>query len=170
MTTDHTDAIRNSPDDQNAWDRWFRAVYPRVYYIIFSKTGGDSSLSEELTQAALERFLRYKGQEKITSDKEAVAYLVTIASRIWSDLRQLPEESLSSETINTVPSPSTQQENLDLHLLSKKLGEEERQLVIWLCEGRSISEIASRLGIAYSAAGTRLHRVRTQLRKIAAEM
>ena len=85
MKDDHTAAIRSNPKDKAAWDDWFRAIYPRVYYSLYRHTRGDATLSEEATQGALERFLRYRAHRKVNSDKDAVAYLIRTGLRLLDD-------------------------------------------------------------------------------------
>lgn len=168
MATNHTAAVRKAPNNDTLWDGWFRAIYPRVYYIVFRKTRGDANLSEELTQGAIERFLRYRAYEKVTTDAESVSYLTRIALRLLvneyrttGNLEPLPEETLA---------PDAPAGRLDLEQLAQHLSNEDRRLIGLLIEGRSVSEIADILGIRYSAAGVRIHRAKGNLKKIAAHL
>jgi DNA-directed RNA polymerase specialized sigma24 family protein len=55
----------------------------------------------------------------------------------------------------------------DLQVLKRDLTEEEQKLLGQLIQGLSLSEIADKLGISYTSAGVRLHRLRKKLRRSA---
>ena len=76
MSADFTAAIHESPDDEVAWDAWFREIYPRVLYSAVRRASGDVELAEEATQGAMECFLRYRAFERVDSDRSAITYLV----------------------------------------------------------------------------------------------
>jgi RNA polymerase sigma factor (sigma-70 family) len=172
MALDYTVAVRRAIHDEMAWDAWFRVIFPRVYYILFRRTGGDVALSEELTQSAIERFLLYRAYDKVTTDDESVGYLARTALRLLADERrrtgvlgELPEDIGSYDSESSIV-----EGRLDLERLTEQLPDSERMLVDLLREDHSIREIAKILGINYSAAGVRIHRVKQALKEIANEM
>lgn len=170
---DQTQRLRREPDNEPAWRDWFRTVYRRVYYTVYRITGGDRQRAEDLTQAAIERFLRYGALDKVATDREAVAYLVRTAQRLNADERrqrvaphagQEPSEDLIADLANQQLDPL---DLLDLDLLVSRLTQSDRELMVWLRHGYSIGEIARKLGIAYTAAAVRIHRAKALLRAIA---
>lgn len=172
-TADQTQRLRREPDSEPAWREWFRAVYRRVYYTVYRTTGGDRQRTEDLTQAAIERFLRYQALHKVASDEDAVAYLVRTALRLDIDqarqpsLAHAPHESsgaLPEEELHQQPDPL---DLLDLDLLVARLAPADRQLIAWRREGQSIGDIARCLGITYTAAAVRIHRAKARLSALA---
>ena len=171
---DHTVRVRRSPQSATAWRDWCQFVYPRVYYAIYRMTRGDQERTADLTQEALERFLRYRAVERVTTDPESIAYLVRTAERINLDatresivrrrtqdgLRAIAEEHLRVDADEVANA-------LDLERLISRLGEPDAQVLRWLRNEKSLGEIAKSLGISYSAAATRVHRAKVRLRKIA---
>jgi len=162
---DRTKRLKSNPNNQEAWDQWFRAIYPRVYYVMFGKTSGDVSRAQDMVSGAIERFIRYRGLEKVGDDKEAVAYLVSSGTRLLFDAAKSEAKVRSS----TIQSPWSGQisvdDEIDLESLIQDLGVEDQLLARLLMEGRTVREIADSLEIRYSAAGTRISRLRSRLKE-----
>ncbi len=168
MDADKTEVLRNNGQNEAAWDQWFRAIYPRVYYILFRKTSGDVGQTEDLVQGTIERFLRYDGIDKVKNDDDAVAYLTKTGLRLWADFSRSDWESMPYSDLSSTDKADEREweRTLDLDRLAEALDPEDRNIVQWLHEGRSVSEVAERMRISYSAAGTRIHRVKEKLKKI----
>lgn len=177
MAVDHTQEVRRRPDSETAWQDWVRFVYPRVYYTVYRVTGGDVQHTEDLTQAAIERFLRYRAMERVKTDQDSVAYLVRTARRLNFDfvreqknrneLHETIERTTEDEAVSTADQVSSA---LDFERLMKRLATPDRQLIRWLCAGWSVDEIATYLGISYTASATRIHRAKARLKKIAEDV
>ncbi len=177
MTVDHTQEVRRRPDSETAWQDWVRFVYPRVYYTVYRVTRGDVQQTEDLTQSAIERFLRYRAIERVKVDQDSVAYLVRIARRlnldfvreqkIRNELHDDIERTTEDVAVHTEDNASTA---LDFERLMKGLATPDRQLIRWLCEGRSVVEIATYLEISYTAAAARIHRAKARLKKFAEDV
>lgn len=165
MVSDLTVAIRQNPDDESAWDAWFREVYPRVVYIVARKAVGDIDLAEEVTQGAIERFLRYRAFERVRSDREAVAYLVQSAARLVADNRRYRELTLSYQLEDSAEH-SEEETDSDLEFLLSHISEQDQEVLRLVLEGYTVREIADAFGIGYSAAGMRINRARDRLRKV----
>ena len=170
---DQTQRLRRDPDSEQAWREWFRTVYRRVYYTVYRATDGDRQRAEDLTQAAIERFLRYRALHKVATDEDAVAYLVRTALRV--DMDQARQRGLAHaphESSGALPEEEFDQQHdpldlLDLDLLVARLAPADRQLIAWRREGQSIGDIARFLGITYTAAAVRIHRAKARLSAIA---
>ena len=172
MDVNLTLAVRSAPHDQSAWDRWFKHVYPRVYYVLYRRTHGNKDISEECTQGAIERFLKYQGLQKVTSDKESVAYIARTAFNLWAE-RRLHDAIFTPIADEPETEPSYQSgidARLDLDRLSSQLSKLNQELIRQLYLGQTVSEIAKLLGISYTAAGVRIHRIKDQLKKVALGM
>lgn len=171
MDNDRTIRLKESSNNQAAWDQWFREVYPRVYYVLFRKSFGDSSRTEDLVCGAIERFIRYEGLKKVKSDKDSVAYLIRTGIRLLTDEIMSGERETKAveETPGNESAPQND-ERLDMESLLNTLNEEDQALISMVREGHSVSEISNSLSISYSAAGTRISRIREKLRKSAIKM
>lgn len=174
MASDVTQGLRKRRASEASWREWFRLVYPRVFYAVYRLTGGDSAQSEDLTQTAIERFLRYSALDRVATDREAVAYLISTARRLHADsgrrdsTRQvvgLAESAARVQAESDVADDAL--EALSLERLTDRLAREDRELIRWWCEGRSVSDIATSLGIRYTAAATRIHRAKLRLKALA---
>ena len=170
MTADLTATIRENPEDDVAWDAWFRKIYPRVLYLVATRSSGNVELAEEATQAALERFLRYRAYEKVTSDSSAIAYLVQTAVRLMIDERRRRErepawapEALAEHQDRMLPD----WENEDIDALLKRLPEQDQVVLKLVLSGYSVREISGILNLGYSAVGMRIHRAKARLKDIA---
>lgn len=175
MATDRTHDLHLAPRSESAWRDWFLVVYPRVYYAVYRATSGDRARTEDLTQAAIERFLRYQALDKVNTDEDAVAYLIRTARRLNIDQsREHAARHAAHYTFGTAATEGEDEEQalhvLDLERMIDRLSERDRQLISWLYAGRSVADIANSLAITYTAAATRIHRAKARLRRIAAEM
>ena len=178
MATDHTRDLRLSPRSESAWRDWFLAVYPRVYFTVYRITGGDPERTEDLTQAAIERFLRYRALDKVTTDDDSVAYLIRTAHRlnIGDRIRERTARLATryapgyAEAEDYIDEEEERFYALDIARMIDHLSEGDRQLISWHLAGQSITDIANSLGIAYTAAAVRIHRAKIRLRRIAEEM
>lgn len=171
--TDYTHDVRRKPKSETAWRNWCEFVYPRVYYAVYRMTSGDRERTADLTQGAIERFLRYEAVARVTTDADSIAYLVRTAERMNLDLiresiaRRSMQEVIGRMMYEQSTSEADEVSNtLDLDRLVRRLGKPDRQLIEWLRAGISVSQIAEILGISYSAAATRLHRAKARLREI----
>ena len=178
MATDHTRELRRAPKSEAAWRDWFLAVYPRVYFTVYRITGGDRGRTEDLTQAAIERFLRYRALERVTTDDDSVSYLIRTAHRLNIDDQKrertarlaADHASRTAAAQDYVEDESERVYALDLERLIDQLSEGDQKLISWHLAGRSVTDIASSLGIAYTAAAVRIHRAKARLRRIAEGM
>ncbi len=160
--SDETARLRDGTDDQQRWREWYRAVYPRLFFHLVRKTNGNQALSEELAQGAFERFVRFDGLGKVADNEQAVAYLRRIGLRMLADyLATLVE--VSTVQADTVAGPGDTPPSETIEHLAAALGDDEKRLLRLLVEGWTVSEIAERLGISYSAASKRLQRLRQAL-------
>ena len=69
--------LRAVPGDAAQFRAWYDAAMPRVYAYLYSRTGGDVALAEELTQQTFVAALR--GLEGYEGRADAVTWLIGIA-------------------------------------------------------------------------------------------
>ena len=173
VSVNYTRDVRRRPQSEAAWRHWCEFVYPRVYYAVYRITRGDKERTADLTQGAIERFLRYGAVDRVTTDAESIGYLVRTAERMnfdvmreWTVQRSTHEEYGRLTYEQSPPESDEVSNTLDLERLIRRLGKPDRQLVGWLRAGESVGQIADFLGISYSAAATRIHRAKARLREI----
>lgn len=170
MNQELSAAIQADPESESAWEAWFREVYPRVVYITARSSSGNVELAEEMTQAAIERFLRYRAYEKVDSDSAAVAYLARTAQRLMMDAHRRAERepAWAPEKLDqqATPMPSTPTSD-ELESWLERLPEADKVVLKLVLSGRKIKEIAEQLGLGYSTVGMRIQRAKARLKDIA---
>ena len=173
MSDDLTSAIHRTPDDEAAWDAWFREIYPQVLYVAARRAFGDIDLAEEATQGAIERFLRYRAYERVDSDRSAIAYLARTAVRLMIDERRrgMRESPTPVEVLVDRSGPAAAFEKKDeIESLLRYVSEDEREVLELVLHGYSVREIAEALEIGYSTVGMRIHRAKARLKEMVREM
>lgn len=173
MANDFTTALKKDRASEANWDRWFRAIYPRVYFVMFRMCGGDRYLAEDLVQGALENFIVAKAIEKVTSDAEATGYLLRTARNLFVDrLRYQKGKVQVTNDVDEIADPKSRQteDKIALEQIAVQLEEDEQVLLKLIRAGKSIREVAAHLGLGYSAAGVRVHRLRERMRKLSESM
>ena len=168
MSADLVGRIRERPIDQHRWAAWYKSVYPKLYYVAFRLANGNADVARDLIQEAFARFISYRAIERVSNDKHALSFLVKTCRNLAFDhnarAHQLPQESPEElEAIAGAEQPI--EPALDFDRMIQSLEPQDRQLMQWAREGMTLSEIAAKLGVTYTAAGVRLHRVRKRLRE-----
>lgn len=168
------DQVQASPTDEKLWTELFRRLHPRVYVLAYRLSSGDASTAEDLTQEAFLRFIRYKAFSRLTSEEAAVGYLRAILRNVVRDYYrkadQIPTVSLDD------PSTATETHHLEAAIASTLSAEdfsildgldaEDQRLLRLVIEGWTMSEIAEKMDLRYSACAVRLHRIKKKLREL----
>ena len=83
QVADAVDELREALANDAAFERWYRAVLPRVFGYLMARTGGDVELSEELTQqtfmTAIDQRARFDGRS------DSITWLCGIARHKLAD-------------------------------------------------------------------------------------
>jgi|HubBroStandDraft_4_1064222.scaffolds.fasta_scaffold147239_2 RNA polymerase sigma factor (sigma-70 family) len=163
-----------SRNDEDAWRILFAASWATALSAAHRSLRGQIDLASDVAQEAFRRIVLYCNFSEFREAKSFLAYLRAICLNSARDvLRKLTPELESRDNMDVFPSrrgsPGTPEEavladQLQDDLLSQ-LDELDRQLVGLLVEGYTLNEIASALGMSYSNAGVRLHRLRKSLGK-----
>ncbi len=168
MSADLIERIRQRPADGRRWTAWYKLVYPKLYYVAFRFAKGDSEAARDLTQETFARFLSYRALERVTSDRHALSFLITTCRNLAIDRGQRATE-LSIEELGPLESLAAAdapiEPALDFGRILATLEPQDRELMQMARDGLTVSEIASKLGVTYTAAGVRLHRIRKRLRE-----
>lgn len=156
--------LQRDPQDQQAFDAWYRETYPALLLSAFRMTYGDRALAEDLCHDAILAFIVRGGLRKVANAGEALAYIrKSIAHAHIDTLRRAGKET----TVDVLPEIAGERGVLDMlaardeyrHLLDR-LSADDQELLGMMLAGISLSEMAGALAISYSNAGVRVHRMR----------
>lgn len=167
--------LRESPGEETAWKELYVSWWPYVLAQVARELRGQRWLAEEAAQEVFLRLVRYCPFDDLGGDPAAFrAYLRTVCRntartclrRIWNR----PEIALpvgGEELIESSEDlPGSEQEARDLFEKAlEDLSPDDRTLIRMLIDGESLPEIAGRLGVSYSAAAVRVHRLRRRIRQ-----
>lgn len=170
--------LARSREDQEAWTLLYDLMWPRVLAITFRVLRGVRDRAEDASQEVFIRIFRYCDFRKLRDPGDFQRYLHTVAQNVAKDylreMRQavldIGQEGVSLEGILHVATPEQVARARELvERLGDELAPEERTLAEFLAAGYTVSEIAHRLGLSYSNAGVRIHRLRQRVRNLLKE-
>jgi len=165
--------LRDAPRDERLWTDLYERLYPLVYILTFRLSDGDGDLAEEVTQDAFVRFIRSGGISKVASVDAATDYIRAIVRNLMRNRfrQRMQHPTVSTEEIKERELELAFERSIrktladsDLLVIAGLL-EADRDLLRRVMEGRSISEVAEQMGLSYSAAAVRIHRLRKHLRR-----
>jgi len=169
--------LARDPDDQKAWISLYTQLWPFVVGIVLRRARGRPDLSvQDTAQDIFIRLFRSRITLRITDPEEFRKYLWRIADNATrTTLRKERARAASSinldlQELTISGEPWIQDEHeYDWEALKEiKDGLEPSEITLldFLLDGRSLSEIASELGISYSNVGVRVYRLRTKVRRL----
>jgi RNA polymerase sigma factor (sigma-70 family) len=169
MSADLIRQLRASPGNEKLWAAWYKAAYPKVYFAAHRFSNGRPDLARELVQETFSRFIEYRALERVVDESSAVAHLIVTCRNLAIDrnteARLISLEGL--EKADVIAAPDVPMDRaMDVERAVLELNQDDRDLVKWMRDGLSVSEIAARLEVSYSAAGVRVHRLRKRLRDL----
>ena len=163
-------ALRVDPEDPRAWTRFYGLTAPRIRAQLYLLGERKGDRIEDVTQEVLVRFLRYNPWPdwRVPNARVLFAYLRTIVrSTLFDDLAkkrpELETESSGQTNPDAIAAPGLKDLRDVLATLSEALTPEEQVLLALMVDGRKLNDIADILGIEYSAAGVRRHRLKRKL-------
>jgi RNA polymerase sigma factor (sigma-70 family) len=166
------DLIRAAPTNEDAW-RAFYEYFRRQVAAALYVSGAARDEIPDLTQDAFRRFLQHspwRGDWTALPERRTVnGYLCQTARRLVLDQRRkarhqpAQEDEIELDEIAAV-TPITL--TVPLERLIEQLQPDEQRLLRLLIEGEPLPEVAAQLGISYSAAAVRVHRLRKRIENI----
>lgn len=164
--------LQASPRDEKLWGALYERLHAQVYALTFHLCNANTDLAQDVTQDAFLRFIASGAIAKVESDSATVAYLRAIVRNLMHDYYRerlqhphVSTESMRADDLERALHRVVQHTITDTDLLAlPDLRPEDRELLRLRLEGRTVSEVAERLGVTYSAAAVRLHRLRKHLR------
>jgi RNA polymerase sigma factor (sigma-70 family) len=168
MTVDRTQEIRAHPSAEHAWAEWYKAQYGNVYFVAYRYAKGNPEIARELVQETFTRFIAYRCIDKVTTDRHALMFLMKICRNVAIDLHARKKDvvTVGLEHIVEQPVEPSPVPEIEIDQALGMLEPEERRIMQWVRQGERVSDIAGKLGIAYSATGVRIFRITQKLRKI----
>lgn len=169
--------IRLAPKDAEAWSRFYRLIGPQIRGHLFVLGERNRAHIDELTHDVLLKFLRYSPWRRdwrhLPSAGALVGYIRKITYTTFVDSRgqePLAADAVGGEQAVDVIGEIAGPTQYDLEIAFRRwwvqLSHPERLLLKLLISDRSVADIADVLGIGYSAAGVRIHRLKQKLRNL----
>jgi len=168
--------LAEEPTDENAWRTVFDRLWPFVIAIAWRRLK-DRTAAEDAAQEVFLRLLRMRPFVEITEPEEFKAYLWRMTVNVANDTAR--KHRHSDHLHEAVSNVRRTDEWVQLHptdqrllfeevmgLAKGDLSTDENEVLKRLILGLTIREIAHELGLAYSAAAVRVHRLRRKLDKI----
>jgi RNA polymerase sigma-70 factor (ECF subfamily) len=169
--------LRQSPSDEGAWRSIYSRLYPYVVAVAYRRVR-DKTIAEDIAQEVFVRIARLRPFDRIDDPEHFRAYVWRMAINVAHsfarsvrrerDQQALWDQSGSSASVEPAVSDDHLAFKELVQLASDSLEPEDRIMLQLLLEDRTLSDVATELGISYSAAGVRLHRFRRKLRKFLA--
>jgi RNA polymerase sigma factor (sigma-70 family) len=160
-------------DDQEAWTALYGLVQPFVWNISLKILWRNPEAARDATQVTFQRLATYGDFRKYPLPDQFMPYLATVAKHVAWDMlkeqtaRAANEEAAAAEAEKLRVQPAQIERNRWLlKTILSELDTEERQVVDLLMEGWSVGEIAEKIGLSYTAAGVRIHRLRQALLRL----
>ena len=153
-----------APNDEMAWAELHGTLRPFIYAIVYRNLSGLQALSEDVTQEVFLRLLNARPFGRISEPGAFRAYVAVVAVNCARSCRarMLRQPQGASADIENVEGFS--ELGVGLNEAVGMLGQKDRDLLMLVSQGMSLSEISKALGVAYSTVGVRLHRLRKRLK------
>lgn len=163
--------------DQDAWRILFLGAWGTGVSAANRTLRGQLDIAKDVTQEAFQRIIKYCDFARLQEPEAFLSYFRAVCRNVARDAltrlapelaNQVPLEELETPSPR-VEKPATPEEltrasQLKNELLAS-LAPSDKQLMLFLIEGYTLSEISSRMDLSYENAGVRLHRLRETLRK-----
>jgi RNA polymerase sigma factor (sigma-70 family) len=166
--------LRSDRADAEGWASLYRLLWPLVVATAFRELNGDGQLAQDAAQEAFIRLARYGQFAQFETGSSLRGYLIVVARNTARDVRRAThrrrEQPLDGPDSSGVAARGASgQEESELHQqilhALTHLSEDDRDILRLSSGGLTISEIAKKYELPYSAVAVRLHRARRRLRK-----
>jgi len=133
-------------------------------------TGGDRTHAEDLCHDAMLAFVTRGGLRKARSPEHALSYLKASIAHAQVDAWRRSKRLVPLETVaefsEQSAGPDAAAAQQDYHQLLSRLRVEDQKLLALMLAGEPLSRIAEILGVSYSNAGVRVHRIRRLIKDL----
>jgi len=170
------DQLRVAPNDALAWRSLYRRLWPFIMAVCY-RLLKNRAMAEDASQEVFSRLFHSRPFEKITDAGSFRAYLkvmtLNVARNHLRSIRQdergehaLAEWQGANQLVGSIDPDGRLLFRETIELVQKDLDPEEARLLQLLLGGLSVTDVAEALGLSYSAAGVRVHRLRQKVRNI----
>jgi DNA-directed RNA polymerase specialized sigma24 family protein len=160
------DAVRRDPRNDEAWQTIYSAYRRQVLGHLYLL---GVHLAEDREDLASEVFFRFVSYSSWSRDWSTLPDAPVIAAYLRKITQNVAYDAARSRArTDATPRLDTLLVEVDAHRGVEALTYDERQFLRRYIEcGYSLTSLAECLGMTYSAAGTRLHRIRKKIRQAA---
>ena len=168
--------LRAITGDGIAFRAWYDDAMPRVYAYLYSRTGGDAGLAEELTQQTFVAALRRP--ESFEGRAEAVTWLIGIARhKLVDHFRGAERDRRHLRAVEEAPpgSPDAAWTAASLrdeigHALDTLPPDQRLALVLHVVDGLPVRAVAAEMGRSEDATESLIRRARSAFRRAYGEL
>lgn len=164
--------LRRDPTNEDLWKALYDKIRRFVYVVAFRVLNGNEELAQDATQVVFLRLFEYCEFTEFSEPQEFLGYVATVARHVALDLIKREGKYVTGLDVTLcdflpgTPTPRQHERAKNqLHDLLEQLDPDDKSLVNMLMEGRTLDEIAERIGISYANAAVRVHRLREKLLK-----
>ncbi|HKY20606.1 MAG TPA: sigma-70 family RNA polymerase sigma factor [Vicinamibacterales bacterium] len=166
--------LRVNRRDHAAWNELYRQLWPFVFGVTYRRLRGAKGLAEDAAQETFIKLLRSLPFDSLHGADDLRAYIWRAADNVARDFFRKSmqmEARLVHPEGDVIDEPTTDIGADDRLRLTEwvehtllELPSTDRTILKMLIEGNGLTEIAEATGLTYSAAGSRVSRLRDRLR------
>jgi RNA polymerase sigma factor (sigma-70 family) len=169
------DRLAVAPSDEDAWRSLYLQLWPFVIGVIHRRLRGNvRGAAEDAAQEVFIRLLRSRPFQNIRNADAFRGYVWKIADNVAkTHLQKIRKKDDSERAVAELdgndrtfgPVEPNEQFVVEeaLGAIQGQLEPQDNELLSLLLEGQNLGQVAGRLGVSYSTAGVRLHRLRKKL-------
>lgn len=164
--------LHEDPRNDGLWKALYDETRRFVFAVAYRVLNGDNELAKDATQSVFLRLFQYCEFTDFSEPGDFLGYLSTVTRHAALDLVRKQQgyvtglELALSDFLPSRPTPRQRERAQNqLHDVLEHLSSDEKVLVDLLMAGYTLDEIAKRLGVRYSTAAVRIHRLRERLLK-----
>jgi RNA polymerase sigma factor (sigma-70 family) len=156
--------------DEDAWRDLYRIMWPFVFAICYRYLGASRNESEDAAQEAFIRLAKYSDFAVFSDSTALHMYMRRVARNVCNDhVSATPARSsylIGRHLLGSAKNATANaEESVRINEIAQSLTASESELLHLLAGGSTINDARQRLGISYSAAAVRIHRLKQKLRK-----
>ncbi len=162
--------LQEDPRNEDLWKALYDKIRRFVYVVAFRVLNGNEELAQDATQVVFLRLFEYCEFTEFSEPQEFLGYVATVARHVALDLIKREGKYVTGLDVTLcdflpgTPTPRQHERAKNqLHDLLEQLDSDDKSLVNMLMEGRTLDEIAERVGVSYANAAVRVHRLREKL-------
>jgi RNA polymerase sigma factor (sigma-70 family) len=165
--------LAGSPADEQLWRCLFKSLYPLITSVVVRRLRTNNEVTEDAIQEVFERLVTSNRILELRDPKSVRAYVWIVAENVGKDYQKAARKKRQRETslhdsgdLHQIAEAESTGGMEEAFLIASRLDRSDQDMLFCMLAGLTLSEIAEKTGISYSAAGTRLSRLRRTIRNI----